>query len=430
MTGVPPEGPSPRRFEAYTRWSLYALLVLLGVSIAQEILTGAVTAGAPPAARWAVVALVGLHIGTGVAACSRRLAGTAGGHGVVVAAVLLGVGSALGFVLLSDPQGVFDTGAGAFWAAPALMATTFTVLGVDVSWRRVGPALVAVGPLLAGAFAARGMTWPGALSFAIWTPLVAVAGVATGQLTWWMLEVVRTLVRSRAAHARLAVAEERLRFSRDLHDVYGRTLSAIALKSELGAELARRGDARAVAEMEAVREMAQEALAQVRGIVRGYREIDPMSELAGARSVLRAAGARVDVEGLDTALTALDGAGRTACAWVLREATTNILRHSDAALVRIRAGTDEDRVRLEIRNDGLRDAGSGGRAGGAAIAVAEAARPAGDTDVGGIGLIGLAERLREVGGTLATERRAASFVLTATIPAPARPLGPTQEVPT
>ncbi|MDD9205445.1 histidine kinase, partial [Georgenia sp. 10Sc9-8] len=108
--------------------------------------------------------------------------------------------------------------------------------------------------------------------------------------------------RMRTVHARLAVAEERLRFSRDLHDVVGRTFSAIAVKSELAAELARRGQDGAVDQMLEVRGLAQDSLREVRGVVAGYRAVDLAAELDGARSVLRSAGVRTRVVGDGTAL--------------------------------------------------------------------------------------------------------------------------------
>src|SRR5690606_30179659 len=103
----------------------------------------------------------------------------------------------------------------------------------------------------------------------------------------WMLGVMWELEGSRRTQAQLAVAEERLRFARDLHDVLGRNLSVMALKSALAAQLSRRGRPGAEAEMMAVRDIAQESLREVREVVHGYRAADLTSELAGARSVLR-----------------------------------------------------------------------------------------------------------------------------------------------
>ena len=91
------------------------------------------------------------------------------------------------------------------------------------------------------------------------------------------------LDRSRTAHARLSVAEERLRFARDLHDVLGRNLSLIAVQSELAAELARRGDQDAAGQMLQVRQVAHESLREMRAVVSGYRTADLGTELAGAQ---------------------------------------------------------------------------------------------------------------------------------------------------
>jgi two-component system sensor histidine kinase DesK len=194
-----------------------------------------------------------------------------------------------------------------------------------------------------------------------------------------MLEVMWELDRSRQVQARLAVAEERLRFARDLHDTLGRNLSVVALKSELAARLARRQDTGAVAEMEEVREIAERSLKEVREVVRGYRAIDLDAELAGSQSVLRAAGVWCEVTGTGADLPP---AVQAAVAWVVREGTTNVLRHSDATRCDITVRRAAGNVTLTMENDG----------------VAARRRPS-----GGTGLVGLTERLREAGGTLQGE---------------------------
>jgi two-component system sensor histidine kinase DesK len=194
----------------------------------------------------------------------------------------------------------------------------------------------------------------------------------------------------------LAVAEERLRFSRDLHDVMGRNLSAIALKSQLAGELVRRGRPEAADEVADVRRLAEESLREVREVARGHRSADLAGELAGARSVLRSAGVSCTVEGEDAGAT-LSPAAQTAFAWVTREAVTNVLRHSSATSCTITLRTSGEKAELQVVNDGV----SGGGA-------ADDARP-------GSGLIGLAERLAGAGGTLGTRLEGATFVLTATL---------------
>lgn len=208
------------------------------------------------------------------------------------------------------------------------------------------------------------------------------------------LETARVLDRARGDQARLAVTEERLRFSRDLHDVFGRTLSAVALKAELAAAQAERGRPEAADTMREVQSIAIAAQEEVRAVVRGYREADLSAEVAGARAVLEAAGISVTtvIEGADT----LPSPVARTFAWVVREAATNVLRHADATHVRISLTADAAGARLVVANDRPRAAGTPGS-----------------------GLTGLRERLAEVGGTLDASRDADHFTLTAAVGAEA-----------
>ncbi|MEV4503732.1 sensor histidine kinase [Streptomyces klenkii] len=214
----------------------------------------------------------------------------------------------------------------------------------------------------------------------------------------WMLLVMWELEEARETQARLAVAEERLRFGRDLHDVLGRNLAVIALKSELAVQLARRGSPAAVDQMTEVQRMAQDSQREVREVVRGYREADLHTELVGARGVLSAADIECRID--DTVGKALPPAVQSVLAWVVREGTTNVLRHADAerCAVRLRVAAGAKAV-LVMENNGVREP---------------------DRDPGsasGSGLAGLRERLTVLGGTLTYEHRAnATFRLTAEVP--------------
>ncbi|ELS54421.1 putative Sensor kinase [Streptomyces viridochromogenes Tue57] len=192
----------------------------------------------------------------------------------------------------------------------------------------------------------------------------------------WLLKAVYELDEARETRARLAVAEERLRFGRDLHDVMGRNLAVIALKSELAVQLARRGRPEAVEQMIEVQRIAQESQREVRDVVRGYREADLRVELTGAQGVLAAAGIECEVSG---EATGLPGEVQSALAWVVREATTNVLRHGDAGRCAVGLRVTEGRVVLTVENDGAAGIPDGG---------------------GGSGLAGLRERLAAVDGTL------------------------------
>jgi two-component system sensor histidine kinase DesK len=194
--------------------------------------------------------------------------------------------------------------------------------------------------------------------------------------------------------ARLAVAEERLRFARDLHDVMGRNLSTIAVKGQLAAELVRRGRAEAVDEVTDISRIADESLRELRGVVGGYRSASLPGELAGARSVLRAAGVACTVSG-DEEAALLPAAVQVALGWVVREAVTNVLRHSRATTCAVTLSSAAGETELRVVNDG-------------------AAGPA-DRRWGN-GLTGVAERLDAAGGRLTASGGNGCFELTATVP--------------
>ncbi|MCX5227552.1 sensor histidine kinase [Streptomyces sp. NBC_00233] len=244
----------------------------------------------------------------------------------------------------------------------------------------------------------------------------------TVRLSLWVLGVVFELREARDVQARLAVAEERLRFGRDLHDILGRNLSVIALKSELAVQLARRERPEAVDQMIEVQRIAQESQREVRDVVRGYREADLRVELEGARGVLDAAGIDCAVDSPGPALDLPDEV-QAALGWVVRETTTNVLRHGDARRCAIAVREEEDTVLLTVENDGVR-AGTGGDGGSG---VGDGGSDGGDGGSGagssgsgtgaGTGLVGLRERLAVVGGTLeAGPGDDGTFLVTARIP--------------
>ncbi|MDL4771053.1 MULTISPECIES: sensor histidine kinase [Thermomonosporaceae] len=200
---------------------------------------------------------------------------------------------------------------------------------------------------------------------------------------------------AREAQARLAVTEERLRFSRDLHDLLGHSLSLIAVKSELAIRLSEPDPARARAEMADVRQAARDALREVRSAVRGYRAVELDAELAGVRAVLEAAGVRCEAAAPPAALPP---EVRSVLAWVIREGATNVIKHSEARHCAIALASHGGSVVLEMRNDGTGDAEGGA----------------------GSGLTGLAERVAVVGGDLTAARDGRDgFLLRAVVPLPA-----------
>ncbi|MEE1721542.1 histidine kinase [Streptomyces albidoflavus] len=250
---------------------------------------------------------------------------------------------------------------------------------------------------------------PAAAALALSTLLSAGGLTLASRFSIWLLQAVYELDEARHTRARLAVAEERLRFGRDLHDVLGRNLSVIALKSELAVQLARRERPEAVEQMAEVQRIAQESQREVREVVRGYREADLYTELLGARGVLSAAGITCTVTGTPTGLPR---PVQAALAWVVREAVTNVLRHGNAAHCRIaltvvpagpRAEGRPAVAELTVENDGVPSASAGSSG-----------------SSGGHGLAGLRERLAAEQGTLeAGPAGKSAFRLVARVPVPA-----------
>nr|WP_055506989.1 histidine kinase [Nonomuraea pusilla] len=221
--------------------------------------------------------------------------------------------------------------------------------------------------------------WLSMVVYALWC---AVLPPSNRMWNWiWTLAVQAH--EGREAHARLAVAEERLRFARDLHDLVGHQLSAIAVKTELAVRLTGADLAAARAEMTEVNTLTRKALKELRQAVRGYRELDLSAELESVRSVLEAAGVRCRVR---LPYRDLPDGVAPVFAYAVREAVTNVLKHSAATFCDITLRFTEEEAELSVRNDGVvrrqvADLGSGLSGMGerlAALGGAVSARPVGD----------------------------------------------------
>jgi two-component system sensor histidine kinase DesK len=135
------------------------------------------------------------------------------------------------------------------------------------------------------------------------------------------------LTRAEQRASALAVVAERERISRDLHDILGHSLTAISIKSELARRLVEADPVRAQEQMAEVVEIARQALGDVRATASAIREIRAATELASARSVLEAAGIEPH---LPSAVPTLSNEVSQLFGFVIREAVTNVVRHSDA----------------------------------------------------------------------------------------------------
>ena len=216
--------------------------------------------------------------------------------------------------------------------------------------------------------------------------------------------IIGELNETRQRLAEAAVAQERLRFSRDLHDLLGHTLSVIVVKAEAVRRLTRRDPGQAERQAADIEAVGRQALSEVREAVTGYRAGGLADELARARDTLAAAGVRVRVRRTGPTPAAQ---AEALLGWVVREGVTNIIRHSGATEAEI----DLTGLTLTIRDNGTTSPPTADSA--ASDASAADAEGAGS----GSGLRGLAERLAQAGGSIeATPRRQGGFQLTATLP--------------
>ncbi|GIJ56749.1 sensor histidine kinase [Virgisporangium aurantiacum] len=213
-------------------------------------------------------------------------------------------------------------------------------------------------------------------------------------------DLAEELAVARQRLVRAAVEQERLRVSQDTHDLLGLSLSAIALKCDLAGRLAGRDNARTRAELHAVLRLAAQAQADIRAVTTGRHGLTLRTELAAARDVLATADVRVRLPPAETGVP-LPSDVEAVLATVLREAVTNVLRHSKATRCDIEL-TARAAVTLRVTNDG---------ADGSPRPTEQAG--------GGHGLTNLTARIAYHGGTLTTRAADGRFALTAHIPLPA-----------
>ena len=420
--------PALRRL---TWWVTVACLLVIAGLVIGEVATGRPGDGA---ARSAVVvpAVTGVCVAAGVLFASSLLGRPVLSGAQWRSSVLLAVLVAAGLLVLS--RGV---GQGAFpWPLPLAAALAAAHTGSPNPWRAVWPAGLGLALLasLCGSWWGGAVTLSGAVQDAA---IVAIA--AWGLLAQvWMLRVVDHLDRARRLESAAAVTGERLRFAAELHDIQGHNLQVIALKSELAERLAGVDPERAVAEMREVQELARQALGDTRAVVQGYRRVTLETELANAARVLTAAGIDCRIErgaaasgaaasgaagcgaaasGAGVSGAALSGAAASSSAasaagvsgggmsglpetaatlvgLVVREGTTNVLRHSSARHCVIELTAEAGVLHLVMCND---------------APFGEHPGPAG-------GLAALADRLASAGGTLAWHLTSGEFAIEATLP--------------
>lgn len=226
-----------------------------------------------------------------------------------------------------------------------------------------------------------------------WLPAfyaVLIPAMTVSSLWWW--DVLVTLDRARASESRLAATQERLRVATDVHDLQGHHLQVIALQLELAERLMGLDPAAALEQLQAARVSVDDARQGTRDLATRFRSVPLSDEVANARDLLAAAGLTVEAEIAADA----DDAPSSALAPVIRETTTNVLRHGAGHRARLALTRSPQGWRYEVANDKTAHAAEG---------------PVGS------GLDGVRRRIAEAGGTLEIREDGGDFVVVVTVPA-------------
>ncbi len=291
------------RVNGRNRWIVGALVAQLFMVSA---FVAVITADAAPALIAAACVLLLIFSGTYVFLVGRLLQASVAARAAVVGLLLL---------LTLPVFLVLGTSTTSLWVFVAVAGGMLFPFGAAMG---IGVVL-AVAMLAIDAIAGDPLSWELALT------LVALTAFMAGFAANVRLNIELRQTREELAVA--AVAAERERIGRDLHDILGHSLTAIAVKAGLARRLMGSDPAAAATEIGDVEQLAREALKDVRATASGYREVSLTAELGVAAGVLRAAGIRAD---LPATADDVDPDARETLGYVLREAVTNIVRHSGA----------------------------------------------------------------------------------------------------
>lgn len=326
LSASSPPGLPGRVMAAAAQWGL---LAALAVAAAWPL----VSAG-PPGRRWTVAVLAAAIVA--VAALS----------GAAVDPVRRAAGAGVLALLAGAPVVAFG--------GPWLLFSGFFAGGVLCAFKPVYAVPVALLTV-----AAAGFFGTAGVPVAALTAVIAAGVAGLGRL----VRLAGGPVRPPGNVLREAVAEERQRFVRDTHDLLGLSLSAITLKCELVDRLIPVQPERARAELAEILTMARQSLAEMRSVAAGRPELSFDDEFRAAVAVLRAAAIDVTVERGSLALPKDEPELATTLATVLREAVTNVVRHSKATRCLLAVRTRDGVTELELVNDGVVDRPEPGRQG-------------------------------------------------------------------
>jgi len=303
----------------------------------------------------------------------------------------------------------------AFMLGPAVLFAIYSV-GAEIDGRRslfaLGSVEVAVAALLL-----TGPGFPGLSSLVLYLVIIAVA--------WWLGYAVRRWRSAALAHerradelaatreelARFAVAEERRRIARELHDAVAHSMTVVAMHAGAGRLVASENPASAASSLAIIERLSRDALAEMRRLVgllrddadqgNGLAPTPALTDVHGLIAEMAVAGMTVEVS-IEGPLEGVASGPAMAGFRIIQEALTNAAKHSGSkAVLRVRVSDSE--LAILVENE-----------------VADTPKAIGSRPGSGLGIIGMRERVQVYGGSLTTGPvPGGGFRVSATIPLPA-----------
>lgn len=374
--------PAANRPEAgltTVRWVFAAIMVATWVIAMLEALNGFGDGARHPALGIGVVAAVGLlHVHHAQAAVNGRRTRA---WPLTLAVMVFFVVGLPRMVPVSVNNAVFFVGA----SAAVLLTRRYLAVWIGL------PTVWAVVSTLA-----QGELDGANTAFIVWYICYAFTVLSLGMLGLYSTSrlsfVLDQFRRTRSELQAVTAGTERLRLSRDLHDVLGASLSAITLKAEVARRLQPTDPVGAARQVRELTELAEQTRADLRAVTENNRTMTFADELDGALRLLRLAG----VNATAAASQSIPGTAHDDLwAWAVREGTANVLRHSHATRCLISLDIGRTGARFVMTND----------------------RPTNSDAPVGNGLTGLTERAEALDGTLAASKtEGGSFLLTIEVP--------------
>jgi two-component system sensor histidine kinase DesK len=201
--------------------------------------------------------------------------------------------------------------------------------------------------------------------------IATVAPALTGHVSWYysagslmfgplsiaatainskLQDQTETLLRNRTEMRDLAITAERERIARDMHDTLGHLLSVMTAKADLALKLTDRDLGQARQEIQDIHLTGRQALKDVRNVIAGMENTTIANELGHARYLLETANIHIKISNQSPTLPPEH---QHALGMIIREATTNVVKHSNASRCEIYLTQERDNLLLQVKDNGV-----------------------------------------------------------------------------